>query len=100
MAAERRLWTGPPGAGIRDRLVDELGPASGCLWIVPTPLARDQFACKLMLSSGATQRVAGPQVYCWSDLWRMVRHEADDGPAWLSEAAARAAFHEAIRRSR
>src|SRR4051794_25045121 len=100
MAAERRLWTGPPGAAIRDRLIDELGPAPGCFWVVPTPLARDQLTYKLILTSRVTQTVAGPQVYCWSDLWQMVRRQADDGPAWLSDAAARAAFHEALRRVR
>ncbi len=76
MAAERRLWTGPPGAAIRDRLIDELGPAPGCSWIVPTPLARDQLTSRLMFSCHATEPVAGPQVYCWADLWRMVRREA------------------------
>ena len=50
MAAERRLWTGPPGAAIRDRLIDELGSAPGCLWIVPTPLAREQLTSRLMFS--------------------------------------------------
>ena len=51
MAAPRRLWTGPPGAAIRDRLIDELGSGTGRLWIVPTPLARDQVARDLAILS-------------------------------------------------
>ena len=40
MLAPRRLWTGPPGAAIRDRLAGRAGRRSRrALWIVPTPLA-------------------------------------------------------------
>jgi RecB family exonuclease len=42
----------------------------------------------------------GPRVACWDDLWRIVRREAEDGPSWLSDAAARGVFHEAIRQVR
>ena len=59
MLAPRRLWTGPPAAAIRDRLLAELGAEPGALWIVPTPLARDQVERRW--AGGAGRRPAGPR---------------------------------------
>src|SRR4051812_17327492 len=86
MLAPRRLWTGPPGAAIRDRLLNDLGPEPGTLWIAPTPLARDQVEWALCRRSRGGQQPA--RVFCWDDLWRTARREADDGPLWLSATAA------------
>ena len=76
----------------------ELGAQSGSLWIVPRPLAREQLERRL--EPGQASVVPPARVYCWSDLWRLVRQEAEDGPRWLSPAAARAVFDEAVRRAR
>jgi len=40
------------------------------------------------------------QVFCWNDLWRLVRESAKDGPAWLSQSATGVVLDEAIRRVR
>jgi RecB family exonuclease len=39
-------------------------------------------------------------VFCWDDLWRLVRESAKDGPAWLSKSATGVVLDEAIRRVR
>jgi RecB family exonuclease len=59
-------------------------------------LARDQVARAL-----ASQPAVGfpSLVLCWDDLWRWVRLEAVEGPAWLSQTAARAVLNEAIDRA-
>ena len=59
MPAPRRLWTGPPGAAIRDRLLDDLGAEPAALWIVPTPLAQNQVEWTLNQRSTGGQRPAG-----------------------------------------
>src|SRR5271166_2651860 len=94
MPAHHRLWTGPPGAALRDCLLAELGGEPGGLWIVPTPLARDQVARELAIGT----RVGGkePRVYSWDDLWREIFSRVSQGPSWLSESAARAVFREAV----
>ena len=97
MAVPRRLWTGPPGAAFRDRILMELPSDATTLWIVPTPLARDRLVQTLLARHPG--RMARASVLCWDDLWRRARQEADDGPRWLSEASTRAVFHEAIRRA-
>ncbi|MGC8639054.1 MAG: PD-(D/E)XK nuclease family protein [Isosphaeraceae bacterium] len=94
----RRLWTGPPGAAVRNCLLAELGSQPAGLWITPTPLARDQVTRELTLRS--PHRGPASEVFCWGDLWRMVRREAEDGPVWLSRTAARAVFDEAINQAR
>src|SRR4051812_356434 len=97
MPGPRRLWTGPHGSSLRERVLDEWGHESSGLWIVPTPLARDQ----VVRSLGLRQRMTrGLRVWCWDDLWRAVREERGDGPAQLSPAATRAALSEAIDRAR
>jgi ATP-dependent helicase/nuclease subunit B len=98
MPVHQRLWTGPPGAALRDCLLAELERESGGLWIVPTPLARDQLTRRLALSNPGHGRA--PRLHCWNDLWRLVRHQAEDGPCWLSRAAVRTVFEEAIRQVR
>src|SRR4051812_19863989 len=94
MLAPRRLWTGPPGTAIRDRLVEDLGAEPGTLWIAPTRLASDELERVLCRRSRGGGRPA--RVFCWDELWRAVRREAEDGPRWLSGTAARAVFLEAI----
>jgi hypothetical protein len=41
-----------------------------------------------------------PRVWCWGDLWAAVRSATDDGPAVLSEAAARAVLRSALEEAR
>ena len=81
-----------------DCLLTELAGEPGGLWIVPTPLARDQLSRRLCL--GNSGHGPAPRVYCWSDLWRLVRREVEEGPAWFSSAAIRTVFQEAIRQLR
>jgi RecB family exonuclease len=40
------------------------------------------------------------QVFCWDDLWRLVRESAKDGPAWLSKSAMGVVLDVAIQRTR
>ena len=99
MPGVRRLWTGPYGSALRDRVLPEtLSEPSGA-WIVASPLARDQVRRQLglRLESGVGRELT---VWCWPDLWRAIGDESRGGPAWLSEAAARAALGEAIARAR
>ena len=100
MLPPRRLWTGPPAAAIREHLLAELGSGPAGLWIVPTPLARDQLVRLLAIS--AARRPAGSCIgssagttsggWC-VPAWRTARR-------WLSEPACRALFREAIDRAR
>jgi RecB family exonuclease len=96
MTVPRRLWTGPPAAGIRDRALETLGADPDGLWITPAPLARDQVARALAV--GSAERPSS-RVLCWDDLWRWVRRESEHGPAWLSATAARALLDEALDRA-
>src|SRR4051812_18872128 len=100
MPEPRRLWTGPPAAAIREQLAAELAPGPPGLWIVPTPLAGDQLVRLLAAHRGTSPGVLAHRVLCWAELWRQVRARVDDGPSWLSEAASRALFREAIDRAR
>jgi len=94
MPAHHRLWTGPPGAALRDCLLAELGGEPGGIWIVPTPLARDQVARELAIRTRAGGKE--PRVHSWDDLWREIFSRVSQGPSWLSESAARAVFREAV----
>ncbi len=49
MPAHHRLWTGPPGAALREHLLAEPAGEGATIWIVPTPLARDQVARELAI---------------------------------------------------
>src|SRR5437660_448691 len=95
MPAAKRLLTGPHGAALRDRLLEQ-GGESG-LWLVPTPLARVQVSAALGRKLGAE---GASRVWCWDDLWRAVREGRDDGPVKLSDAAAHAALGLAIERAK
>src|SRR5262249_32204960 len=101
MPGERVLWTGPYGAAGRDRtLAVALTDPSG-LWLVASPIARDQVRRELAVrsSSGAgSGRI--PRVWCWAELWAQIRDATAEGPSCLSEAAAGAVFGEAIRQAR
>ncbi len=88
----------PAGSRAAHCLLTELAGEPGGLWIVPTPLARDQLSRRLCL--GNSGHGPAPRVYCWSDLWRLVRREVEEGPTWLSSAAIRTVFQEAIRQLR
>src|SRR5215217_4447205 len=97
MPGARRLWTGPHGSALRERVLDEWGADPSGLWIVPSPLARDQ----VLRALGLRHRVArGFRVWCWDELWRFVHEARGDGPAPLSPAAARSALNEALARAR
>ena len=43
---------------------------------------------RLLLASARRSVWPDPRVWCWDDLWRLVRLEARTGRSWLSEAAA------------
>src|SRR5205814_169335 len=72
MPARKTLRTGPCGAGERERLLGApAGPTD--LWLVPTPLARAQVAAALARPAPGR----APRVWCWDDLWRVVREGRD-----------------------
>jgi RecB family exonuclease len=98
MTAERVLWTGPYGAGLRDRALASASTDPSTLWMVATPLARDQVRRELALASPGP--AAAPRVWCWTELWQVARGELEDGPACLSDEAAGAVFAEALREAR
>ena len=54
----------------------------------------DQVARELAIRGKTKGKV--PRVYCWDDLWRELFRRVSQGPAWLSESAARAVFREAV----
>lgn len=96
MPAAKAVITGPFGAAVRDRLLDEKAAPAG-LWLVPSPLAASQVREKL---GRKLQAGRSPRVWCWEDFWRAVRDGRDDGPVRLSATAARAALALAIGRAR
>lgn len=104
MAVERVLWTGPYGSGARDHAVASASLDPSALWVVPSPMARDQVRaelaarCRAIGTGQATGQI--PRVWCWADLWARVRAGSSEGPAVLSDGAAGAVFSEAIRRAR
>jgi ATP-dependent helicase/nuclease subunit B len=74
------------------------------LWLVPSPLARDQVRRELAIRSQSDGTGRGsrsiPRVWCWTDLWACVRGEVSEGPSCLSEPASGAVFSQAIRQAR
>ena len=42
MPGPRKLWTGPYGAALRDRAIERASAEPSGLWLVPSPLAREQ----------------------------------------------------------
>ena len=93
----RLLWLGPYAADLRGRAVDQFGGVDDGIWIVPTPLARDQLVAALTRRGTSISR---PRVFAWDDLWAEVARRHRRPPAILSEAAARAAMVSAIDRAR
>ena len=93
MPAHQRLWTGPPGAALRDHLLAEPKGEGATIWIVPTPLARDQVVRELAIRARQPEK---DRVYCWDNLWLEIFRRAAQAPSWLSESAARAVFREAV----
>jgi ATP-dependent helicase/nuclease subunit B len=98
MAGERLLWTGPYGAALRDYALAGASTDPTSLWLVPSPIARDQVRRELAIRS--SRPGPGPRVWCWSDLWKSVRGELEGGRVCLSDGAARAVFGEAVRQAR
>ena len=97
-AADRRLWTGSPGASWIDPIREDWGPST---WIMPTPLARDRLARRLLLAKSHSKQPTGiDRVFCWVDLWRDLRSDGPEGLISLSSTGARAALLEAIDRAR
>src|SRR5437764_9915795 len=97
MPGERRLWTGPFGAPLRERLLAHPAAEAAQTWVVPSALARDRWNRELTLR----RRLAiGLRVWCWDDAWRSVASGRADAPARLSAAGARAVVGEAISRER
>jgi len=70
-------------------------PRRSALWIVPSPLARDQ-----TLRALAARWAPGdpePRVHCWDDLWRWVASASKFAPVLLSDSAAAGVFDQAVR---
>jgi RecB family exonuclease len=83
---------------VREHLLGErLGGEAGDLWLVPSPIAREQVTHALARRRSVAR---APRVWCWSDLWRALRDDRATGPARLSEAGARTALKAAITRAR
>ena len=91
MSAPRLLWTGPYAADLRGRAIDKFD--ADALWIVATPMARDQLASALIRKENGPK---SPQVYSWTGLWEEVARRHPRPPTLLSEAALRAALVAAI----
>ncbi len=93
----RLLWLGPASADLGARAVAFREGVEDGLWIVATPLARDQLIVDL---TGRRTSPSLPRVFAWVDLWAEVAHGHRRPPATLSDAAARAALVAAIDRTR
>ena len=66
MPGPRKLWTGPHGAALRDRAIERASAEASSLWLVPSPLAREQVSRALARRS---KGVEPPRVWCWDDAW-------------------------------
>src|SRR5262249_14342862 len=97
MPGVRRLWTGPHGSALRERVLDEWGSDPSGVWLVPSDLARNQVLRTLALRHRV---VRNPRVWTWGELWQLGRDARDARPVRLTPAAARAALVEAIARAR
>ncbi len=97
MAGDRVLWTGPYGSGLRDRAMAGASLEPSGLWLVASPMARDQVRRELAIRSRSGR---SPRVWCWPELWARVRAEVAEGPTILSEPASEAVFFEVMRQAR
>jgi len=96
MPGPRKLWTGPTGAGIRDRAIGRASAEASTLYLVPSPMARDQVNRVL----GARSRGAdAPRVWCWDDAWKATARALAEPPARLSLAGRIAVQGDAIARA-
>ena len=98
MAGERLLWTGPYGAALREHAIAGASTDPMSLWLVGSPLARDQVRRELAMRSPGLG--PGPRVWCWSELWRSLRDGLEGGRVCLSAGAAGAVVSEAVRQAR
>src|SRR5436190_9098744 len=98
MAGERLLWTGPYGAALRDHALAGASTDPSSLWLVGSPMARDQVRRELAVRS--RWRGPGPRVWCWADLWQSVRDDLESGRVCLSAGAAGAVLGEVVRQAR
>ncbi len=99
MPGPRTLLTGPPGSDLRARAIDRTPVDPATLWLVPSPLARDQ-VIRLLAGRAKGKRTASPRVWTWDDAWRAAAGEIPEPPARLAPPALRAVLSEAIERSR
>ncbi|HEY2155625.1 MAG TPA: PD-(D/E)XK nuclease family protein [Isosphaeraceae bacterium] len=93
----RLLWIGPASADLRARAIAHRGEDHDGLWIVATPLAREQLLVALTRRKSSPSR---PRVFAWDDLWTEVARGHQRAPAILSEATERAVLVAAIERAR
>lgn len=96
-SSRRLLRVGPYSADLRSTAIDHHGPDPDGLWIVASPMARDQLVVDLCRLRRPVHR---PSVFCWDDLWTEIARHHREPPAILSEASARAALVAAIGRAR
>ncbi|HZW32097.1 MAG TPA: PD-(D/E)XK nuclease family protein [Isosphaeraceae bacterium] len=98
MASERLLWTGPYGAALREHAIAGASTDPASLWLVGSPLARDQVRRELAMRCRGLG--PGPRVWSWAELWRSVRDSLEGGRISLSAGAAGAVLSEAVRQAR
>ncbi len=96
MPGPRKLWTGAFGMALRDRAIERFSAESPSLWLVPSPIAREQMTRLLTLG---TRSIEPPRVWCWKDAWEVIARRLDDPPARLSKAGQTAVLTEAIERA-
>src|SRR4051812_22727102 len=98
MPGLRTLWTGPCGVDLRTSAIARAAREPSSLWLVPSPLCRDQVSRALaMATKGAA---SNHRVWCWDDVWKATAAGHADPPARLSAAGLRAVLAEAIERAR
>src|SRR5438270_9472039 len=97
MPGPRKLWTGPCGANLRDRAIDRASSEASSLWLVPSPLAREQVSRLLALRSPSPQPA---RVWCWEDAWTATALAHDNPPARLSTSGRMVVLSEAIETAR
>src|SRR5262249_2126817 len=97
-AGERLLWTGPYGAALREHAIAGASTVPTSLWLVGSPLARDQVRRELAIRSPGLG--PGPRVWSWAEFWKAVGDGQEGGRVCLAAGAAGPVLSEAIRQAR
>src|SRR4051794_5379293 len=97
MPGPRKLWTGPHGSALRDRAIERASHEASSLWLVPSPVARDQVIRALACRSKGTDPPGGG---CGAAPGRAPAGARADPPARLSRTGKIAVLSGAIERAR